>query len=191
MLHTLRKHICNVHVMEKDEIQLKKSGCKHRTNIRLFLQIFVLSKCLQPDFFNWISTFSSAFRWRFICSTTFTRHLCAFKSISGEFSLYKFIKCKHYKYVFVKYATFFSFGSWFNNNVTVLLLFDKYMFHFFLFPSSILRERWVEWPISSSFPLFVISYLSPTPHSVDLEKFQVAYSTLFAAINFLNMTCLL
>ena len=51
---------------------------------------------------------------------------------------------------------------------------DKYMFHFFLFPSSILRERWVEWPISSSFPLFVISYLSPIPHSGDLEKFQVA-----------------
>ena len=33
---------------------------------------------------------------------------------------------------------------------------DKYMFHSFLIPSPILRERWVEWAISSSFPLFVM-----------------------------------
>ena len=51
----------HLHVMEKVEIQLKKSGCKHRTNIRLFLQIFVLSKCLQPDFFNRRNDFDGFF----------------------------------------------------------------------------------------------------------------------------------
>ena len=48
-------------------------------------------------------------------------------------------------------------------------LIDKYMFHSSLISSPILREIWA---ISSSFPLFVVSY--PIPHSGDLEKFQVA-----------------
>ena len=51
---------------------------------------------------------------------------------------------------------------------------DKYMFHSSLIPSPILREIWVEWVISSSFPLFVMSYPPPIPHSRDLEKFEVA-----------------
>ena len=46
------------------------------------------------------------------------------------------------------------------NGKILTWIIDKYMFHSSLIPSPILRERWVEWAISSSFPLFLVSYLS-------------------------------